>query len=78
VELSLSGYQARIVVFWGKDDSNYLLRIHDHLWVKRKPFQGYGHLLAVMALPMVWNFTLNTPSFLGVPRLPFLTMRLSF
>jgi hypothetical protein len=78
VALSLSGYQTRIVVFLGKDDSNYLLRIQAHLWVKRKPCRGYGCLLAAVALPVVSKFIFNTPSFLCVPRFPFLKTRLSF
>ena len=61
-----------------KKQFKYLLRIRAHLWVKRKPCRGYGCMLVVVALPMAWKFTLNTPSFLCVPRLPFLTMRLSF
>jgi len=78
VELLLSGHQTRIVVFLGKDDSNYLLRIQAHLWVKRQPCRGYGCMLVVVALRVVSKFTLNMPSFLCVLRFPFLKMRLSF
>jgi hypothetical protein len=51
-----------IVVFLGKENSNYLLSMWAHLWVKRKPGRGYECLLAIVALPMVSNFTFNTLS----------------
>jgi hypothetical protein len=45
-------------IFW-KRRFKYLLRIQAHLWVKTKPCRGYGRLLAAVALPVVWKFTLN-------------------
>jgi len=84
VALSLSGYQTKIVIFFGKDDLNYLLGTLGHLWVKRKTCRGYGRLLAdgrllaEVALPVVWNFILNMLSCFCVTRLPFLKKRLSF
>jgi hypothetical protein len=54
-------------VLFGKRRFKLLSRIQAHLRVKRKPCQGYGRLLAIVALPMVCKFTLNA-KFLHVSR----------
>ena len=70
-----------IVIIWlpnqdsgifGKRQLKYLLRILAHLWVKRKPCQGYGCLLPAEDLHVVWKLILNMISFFCVPRHPFL------